>query len=85
MKTWKMGTFALVLALAAGIAGASLKSVMADEKQPHMRKALLLLQEAKDQLEKASHDKGGHRAKALEHVREAIEHVRKGIAFDERT
>ena len=54
------------------------------EKQPRMHEALKHLQAAKAQLKKGSHDKGGHRAKALDLVNRAIKQVRKGIKFDNR-
>jgi hypothetical protein len=47
--------------------------------QPHMQAALNALENAKDNLNKASADKGGHRAKALDYVRDAIDEVKKGI------
>ncbi len=46
--------------------------------------ALSSLREAERHLEKASRDKGGHRVKALEHVRAAIHQVEAGIRFDRR-
>ena len=48
--------------------------------QPHMERAKTALENAKNNLERASADKGGHRARALDLVREAIEEVNKGIA-----
>jgi hypothetical protein len=54
------------------------------EKQPHMRAALKSLHEAERQLASASHDKGGHRVKALEHVRAAIAEVKEGIKYDNK-
>jgi len=51
------------------------------ERQPHMRGALEHLQKAKVQLEKAEHNKGGHRAAALSLVEQAISEVKQGIAF----
>ncbi len=54
------------------------------EPQPHMKAALESLQKAKEQLEKATADKGGHRAKALELVKSAIEETQKGISFDSK-
>ena len=54
----------------------------APENQPEMRSALENLHQAQRNLEAASHDKGGHRAKALEHVRQAINEVEQGIQFD---
>ncbi len=47
--------------------------------QPHMQRALNSLKEAKDDLEDASSDKGGHRVKALNYVKDAIDEVKKGI------
>ncbi len=52
--------------------------------QPQMQAALSSLREAERHLEKASRDKGGHRVKALEHVRAAIHQVEAGIRFDRR-
>lgn len=62
--------------LTAGEAGA--------ENQPHMRAALNSLQTAKNQLQAATADKGGHRAKAIDLVNAAIAEVNRGIAFDNR-
>jgi hypothetical protein len=47
--------------------------------QPHMQNALTALENAKNSLEKATADKGGHRAKALDYVKDAISEVKKGI------
>ena len=52
------------------------------EKQPYMKAALTSLQKAKGDLQKASPDKGGHRAKAIELINKAITEVRAGIAYD---
>jgi hypothetical protein len=49
------------------------------EDQPHMQEALRHLQAAAEELQKAEHDKGGHRAKALELTQQAIQHVNEGI------
>ncbi len=54
------------------------------EPQPHMKAALEHLKKAKEQLEKATADKGGHRVKALEHVTAAIEQTEKGVNFDNK-
>lgn len=50
--------------------------------QPHMAAALEHLRQAADELEKASKDKGGHRAKALELTHQAMTHVEEGIKYD---
>lgn len=47
--------------------------------QPHMQNALSALQNAKDNLNRATADKGGHRVKALGFVNDAISEVQKGI------
>jgi hypothetical protein len=47
--------------------------------QPHMQNALSSLESARDNLNRATADKGGHRAKALDLVKDAISEVKKGI------
>lgn len=51
--------------------------------QPNMEQALGNLHAARINLEVASPDKGGHRARALELVNQAITQVRLGIQFAE--
>jgi len=48
--------------------------------QPHMRNALDDLRAARQQLEAAEQDKGGHRARAIGIVDNAITEVKAGIA-----
>jgi hypothetical protein len=52
------------------------------EDQPHLQEALRHLQAAAEALQGATHDKGGHREKALELTRQAIQHVNEGIQYD---
>jgi len=52
--------------------------------QPFMKKAKDNLQQAKNNLQNATPDKGGHRNKALDLVKDAIDQVEKGIAYDRR-
>jgi hypothetical protein len=47
--------------------------------QPHMQNALSALENAKDNLNRATSDKGGHRVKAIDYVKDAISEVKKGI------
>jgi len=47
--------------------------------QPHMQAALTALESAKNDLDRANADKGGHRAKAIDLVKDAISKVKKGI------
>lgn len=73
MKTLRTG---LVLVTLVGVMG--LQSVRAD--QPNMRAALSHLREAKGALERAEHNKGGHRERAIEAINRAIGEVEAGIA-----
>lgn len=74
-----MNNWMMTVAVTAALAIAPLAFA---EKQPHMEHALKDLENAKAQLEKAEHDKGGHRAKAVELVKQAISEVREGIEYD---
>ena len=49
-----------------------------------MHEALEHLQSAKATLAHAEHDKGGHRAKALELIEQAEKQIREGEVFDNR-
>lgn len=83
INVWKVSTVVLAGALVAVVSGNMVRDAVADE-QPHMKAALKLLQDGDAQLEKATADKGGHRVKAREHLKNAIEEVKKGIAFDNK-
>lgn len=72
-----------------GLAGISLPAVLhgqplparhSDEQQPHMRAALDALKSAQHHLDAAEADKGGHRAKAIQLVKDAITETEAGIA-----
>ena len=52
----------------------------AQPPQPHMQNALASLQAAASELQLASHDKGGHRARALALTNDAITQVQAGMA-----
>lgn len=52
--------------------------------QPFMEKAKTDLEQALNNLKKATSDKGGHRNKAIDLVKEAINEVEKGIKYDRR-
>ena len=52
------------------------------EDQPHMQAALNALQQARQELQAATHDKGGHREKALKQVDAAISEVKQGVRYD---
>jgi len=72
----------LFVATGALLLGLGVGSYLQAEAQPHMRAALESLRAAKQSLMKAEHDKGGHRAKALELVNAAIAEVEQGVRFD---
>ena len=74
-------TVAAVAALASVIA-ASGSALARRRHQPAMQGALHHLQQAKDGLQNATSDKGGHRQRALDLTNQAIAEVEKGIAYD---
>jgi hypothetical protein len=78
---WKVTSFVFAAVLAASI-GHNLIDSASAEPQPRMREALESLRAGARALEAASHDKGGHREKALELTRGAIAQVEEGIRFD---
>lgn len=52
------------------------------EVQPEMTAAIQHLREAQKNLESATHDKGGHRVNALQHINQAIAEIEAGIQYD---
>jgi hypothetical protein len=66
--------------LIAAVLAASSASSFAD--QPNMQAALAALQQARDSLQNATADKGGHRARAIKTVTQAIAEVKAGIEYD---
>lgn len=73
----------LIAVVVAFVLGGFTQSALA-EKQPKMEEALVHLRYALAALNAATHDKGGHRAKAVELTQKAIEEVNAGIAFDNK-
>ena len=51
----------------------------ANPDQPHMEAAKDALESAKNNLEHATADKGGHRGRAIDIIKDAISEVKKGI------
>jgi len=84
-NVYKLTTMALAGALAFVIAspGGGVAEANA-EAQPRMRAALYTLKRAEGQLSKASHDKAGHRVRALVATRAAIKEVERGIRYDNK-
>jgi hypothetical protein len=52
--------------------------------QPYMRAARTELQQARAQLQSATHNKGGHRVKAIDYINLALGEVNLGMRFDRR-
>jgi succinate dehydrogenase/fumarate reductase flavoprotein subunit len=63
----------------AGIQYARRHNHAASPDQPHMQAALDALESARNNLDKANADKGGHRANAIQLVKDAISEVKLGI------
>lgn len=64
-----------------GGAGFAAAQNQVDGGQPEMHGALEHLRQAKENLDKAKHDKGGHRERALQLVDQAISEVNAGIGY----
>lgn len=54
------------------------------EEHPEIASAMMHLKEAKQNLEHAAHDFGGHRVTALKHINEALEECRQALEFDKK-
>jgi hypothetical protein len=54
------------------------------EHHPHIRAALRELQEAKQELQTADHDFGGHREEALKSCTEAIRQLQQALQYDKK-
>lgn len=67
--------------LLGGAGFAAAQSEKAIEHQPNMEAALEHLNQAKASLQKAEHNKGGHRDRAMQFVDQAIGEVRAGIGY----
>lgn len=74
----------LYRALPATLLGMMFPALAKAEKQPHMRSALAALKKAERELTAATPDKGGHRTRAEDLIRQAIREVEQGISFDNR-
>lgn len=74
----------LSVGIVAGLLMSGAVLARAQGPQPEMRSALESLRQAENYLQNASRDKGGHRARALELVRQAQREVQAGIEFDNR-
>lgn len=55
-----------------------------NERHPHIRAAIRELQEAKHELQTASHDFGGHREDAVKACDEAIRQLQQALQYDKK-
>ena len=74
-----MKTFKTTVVILLSISAFGLNSAYA--RQPHMDNALHHLREAREALQRAEPNKGGHRERAIELVNQAIAQVEEGIRF----
>ena len=54
------------------------------EHHPELRKAMRKLRGAKEDLQKATHDYAGHKAKAIEAINQAIEELKAAVDSDKK-
>ena len=54
------------------------------ERHPMIHEAMKKLKRAKEDLEKADHDFGGHRAKAIQSIDVALQELRAALEFDKK-
>ena len=78
MKTMKTSLLLLVTLSALQVPGLLAEPVRID--QPRMQEALAKLRDARVALDRAEHNKNGHREKAIELVNQAIAEVEAGMA-----
>ena len=71
---------ALVLFLALALSAAA--PAASPERHPSIRRAIGALEAAKNDLEHAAHDFGGHRVEAIESINHALEQLHKALEYD---
>jgi hypothetical protein len=74
-----MKTFKTTIVILLSMSALGMSSAFA--RQPHMDNALRHLREAREALQRAEANKGGHRERAIELVDRAIAQVEEGIRF----
>jgi uncharacterized protein (DUF1810 family) len=69
---------------AASITGLALAASLAEaqERHPEIRRAIRALEQARDYMQHAAHDFGGHRVAAVKECDEAIRQLREAQRFD---
>jgi hypothetical protein len=75
-----MRTFKTAIIVITAVSALGLGSARAD--QPHMKAALEHLRAARAELQRASHDKGGWRMRAMKNIDQAIADTQQGMSYD---
>lgn len=85
MYTRRQASVASVVALA-GLSMAASTAALAEgrERHPNLRRAINALRSARNDLEHADHDFGGHRVEAMGSIDRAIEQLEVALRFDNR-
>lgn len=85
MYTRRQASVASIVALA-GMSMAASTAALAEgrERHPTIRRAIQALRAARNDLEHADHDFGGHRVEAMGAVDRAIEQLEVALRFDKR-
>lgn len=78
------GTLTLLIGLSVYSAGGPPQNREMAREEPHMSAAIGHLQQARNELERATATKGGHRENAMRLVDQAIQEVREGEAYQDR-
>lgn len=78
-----LGTIAVLLGFGWSYSVVHAQTAGMARHEPHMSAALGHLQQAKDELEKATPNKGGHREKAMQLVDQAMQQVQEGEKYYE--
>ena len=63
---------------------AGLSSAQAAERHPKIRAAIRSLEQAKDEMQHADHDFGGHRVDAIKECDEAIRQLKLALQYDKK-
>jgi hypothetical protein len=63
---------------------AGLSAAEAAERHPKIRQAIRALEQAKDDLQHADHDFGGHRVEAIKECDEAIRQLKLALQYDKK-
>jgi len=76
-KRWVLMAAILVVGFVLGLS----TSALTEEKHPQIHAAMRALRQAANHLERAAHEFGGHRAKALELVKQAEQELKEALVY----